>query len=142
VCISFTEQLLFNEKKILALLSGVVLERTPSTDFLALPLLYQGHGGPITMNIKNASQRVISNEAYVNTKADVSKVSEAGKNLVKDSFENTKTSDSDQGKKKLTFDQERLAATANYNNVGDNASQMIDARSRAQNPPTDKNPYG
>jgi hypothetical protein len=94
------------------------------------------------MNIKNASQRVISNEAYVNTKADVSKVSEAGKNLVKDSFENTKTSDSDQGKKKLTFDQERLAATANYNNVGDNASQMIDARSRAQNPPTDKNPYG
>jgi hypothetical protein len=92
-------------------------------------------------NIKNVSQRLINNEAYIKT--ETSKVSEAGKNQVKDTFENAKSSETQNGKKELSFDEARLAATVDYNNVGKPASGMIDGESQYKNPPpTDKNPYG
>jgi hypothetical protein len=95
------------------------------------------------MKIREASPRVISNEPKASTNPQTSKVeSEARKNLMKDTFENPKTSDSDQGKKTLTFDQERLAGTANYNNVTGQASEMINGEAQFKNQPTDKNPYG
>lgn len=92
------------------------------------------------MNIKNVSQRLVNTEAYIKT--ETSKVSEAGKNRVKDTFENAKGTESQQGKKELSFDEARLAAAVNYNNVGKPATEMIDAEARFKNQPTDKNPYG
>ena len=61
---------------------------------------------------------------------------------MKDTFENRKSSESNNGKKELSFDELRLAATVDYNNVGKPASQYIDGEAQSKNPPTGKNPYG
>ena len=93
------------------------------------------------MNIKNASQRVISNEVYVNTKVESAKVPQAERTTIKDTFENSKSSESNQGKKELGFDQERMSAAVDTN-VGKPAYEIIDGEKLSQNQPTDKNPYG